>query len=156
MITLAQQRKVVGIEERRRSAEQAAPVTALCANPRCDEQFMRVPGSPGRRRDYHSESCRRSAERDERRLHSQIEEAQFQLDQLRNKAQAYVRPQEGSASAGPSVDAGAELLSRAKLAVAKVSGMARFLRGHQGEFAQDLLEFYEGVEPFVRWSDETA
>jgi hypothetical protein len=41
-------------------------------------------------------------------------------------------------------------LERAREAVAEVRGMARFLPQHQGEFAEDLLNLFEAVEPLVR------
>lgn len=31
----------------------------------------------------------------------------------------------------------------------KVKGMTRFLRGHQDEFATDLLDLFEAVEPLI-------
>jgi hypothetical protein len=43
-------------------------------------------------------------------------------------------------------------LERARVAIAEVRGMARFLRNHQDEFAQELLRLFEAVEPLVRSS----
>ena len=42
-----------------------------CANPRCDEQFIRT-SARGRPKDFHSEDCRRAALRDLRRIMAQL------------------------------------------------------------------------------------
>lgn len=40
-------------------------------------------------------------------------------------------------------------LEQARDAIMRVKGMTRFLRGHQGEFATDLLDLFEAVEPLI-------
>jgi hypothetical protein len=44
----------------------------------------------------------------------------------------------------------AEELRIAREAIAEVRGMARFLDGHQDEFARDLLNLFRSVEPLAR------
>lgn len=137
---------VVGIAERRDDAE-AEDLQATCANPRCDEQFIRTAG-PGRRRDFHSEDCRRAAERDHRKLASRLEHYERQAEQTRARLGAYLRTnieQSVTERTGPSL---AEM-ERAREAIAEVRGMARFLPQHQSEFAQDLLNLFEAVEPLL-------
>lgn len=136
---------VVDFADRRDNAELQA-LQATCANPRCDEQFLRQVG-PGRRKDFHSEECRRNAERDHRRLAGLLEHYNRQADQMRARISAYLRSNAdgGASPSGPTVDE----VRRAREAVAEVRGMARFLRGHQDEFAHELLRLFEAVEPVV-------
>jgi hypothetical protein len=136
---------VVDFTDRRDDAELQV-LQATCANPRCDEQFLR-PVGPGRRKDFHSEDCRRNAERDQRRLSGLLEHYNRQADQMRARISAYLRTNTDVvvAPVGPT----AEELRRAREAVAEVRGMARFLRGHQDDFAQELLRLFEAVEPVV-------
>ena len=137
---------VVGMAERREDAEREV-LQATCANPRCDEQFLRTVG-PGRRKEFHSEDCRRAAERDYRRLTSRLEHYERQAEQMRSRLDAYLRTnvEEGVAErTGPSTVE----ISRAREAIAEVRGMALFLPQHQGEFAQHLLNLFEAVEPLV-------
>jgi len=121
---------------------------ATCANPRCDEQFLR-PVGPGRRKDFHSEECRRDAERDYRRLAGLLEHYERQADQMRARIAAYVRTNSDDVIIDDGGSSPVEL-DRAREAIAEVRGMARFLPKHQGEFAQDLLKLFEAVEPLVR------
>lgn len=140
---------LVDIADRRDGAD-VQVLQATCANPRCDEQFLRTVG-PGRPKDFHSEECRRNAERDHRRMAGLLEHYERQAEQLRARAGAYIRTNRDDAPSdvgGPSL---AEL-GRAREAVAEVRGMARFLQNHQGEFAEDLLKLFEAVEPLVRSS----
>lgn len=118
-----------------------------CANPRCDVQFQRRPG-PGRRKDFHDDDCRRSAERDLRRTLALLEHHERQADQLRARAAAYVRTNVDEAD-GLSQRVSAEQRRVAAEAVAEVRGMSRFLENHQGEFAAALLKVYRAVEPVV-------
>lgn len=120
-----------------------------CANPRCDEQFIRT-ASRGRPKDFHSEDCRRAALRDLRRIQAQLAHHERQADQLRARAGAYLRTSatdtDTDASSGPTVDE----VRAAREAIAEVRGMARFLDGHQDELARDLLHLWRAVEPLVR------
>lgn len=118
-----------------------------CANPRCDEQFLRT-SSRGRPRDFHSEECRRAAERDLRRIEAQLAHHERQAEQLRGRAGSYLRTQ-GESSSAPAEPTD-EQLQAAREAIAEVRGMARFLQGHQDEFARDLLRLFEAVEPLAR------
>lgn len=137
---------VVGIAKRREDDERES-LQATCANPRCDEQFLRTAG-PGRRKDFHSEDCRRAAERDYRRLASRLEHYERQAEQMRARLDAYLRTNIEEAVAERTGPTAAEV-SRAREAIAEVRGMALFLPHHQGEFAQQLLKLFEAVEPLV-------
>lgn len=119
----------------------------VCANPRCDEQFVRIPG-PGRPKDFHNEECRRSAERDLRRTLARLEHHERQAEQLRARAAAYLRtsvePDDGSA-AHPTV---AE--SRvAREVMLEFRGAMPFLKRHDAEFAADVVRLYEAVAPVI-------
>lgn len=121
-----------------------------CANPRCDEQFIRT-STRGRPKDFHDEDCRRAAERDLRRIQAQLNHHERQAEQLRARAGAYLRT---TAEADADVAAGTgptdEELRSAREAIAEVRGMSRFLEGHQDEFARDLINLFRAVEPLVR------
>lgn len=137
---------VVGIAERRDDDERE-DLQATCANPRCDEQFLRTAG-PGRRKDFHSDDCRRAAERDHRKLVSRLDHYERQAEQTRARLGAYLRTnieQSVTERTGPS----AAEIERAREAIAEVRGMARFLPQHQSGFAQDLLNLFEAVEPLL-------
>jgi hypothetical protein len=118
-----------------------------CANPRCDEEFDRLL-TPGRPKDFHNEECRRSAERDLRRIRAKLRHHERQAEQLRARAGAYLRTtvEDTDVAEGPN-DA---QWKAARDAVIEVRGMARFLAGHQGEFAKDLLNLFNAVEPVIR------
>jgi hypothetical protein len=119
-----------------------------CANPRCDVQFQRRPG-PGRRKDFHDDECRRSAERDLRRTLALLDHHERQAEQLRARAAAYTRTNLDEAD-GPAQTVTAEQRRVAVEAVAEIRGMSRFLENHQGEFADDLLTLYRAVEPLFK------
>ncbi|NYI47910.1 hypothetical protein BJ993_005056 [Nocardioides aromaticivorans] len=123
---------------------------ATCANPRCDEQFIRT-STRGRPKDFHDEDCRRAAERDLRRIQAQLAHHERQAEQLRARAGAYLRTS-GETGTDPAGGAGptAEEMRVAREAIAEVRGMSRFLDGHQDEFARDLLKLWQAVEPLVR------
>lgn len=137
---------VVDFADRRDDIE-VQVLQGTCANPQCDEQFLRSVGR-GRRRDFHNEECRRNAEREYRRLSGLLEHYTRQADQIRARLAAYLRthPDDLAPTSGPTP---AEL-GDARLAVAEVRGMTRFLSNHQGEFAPELLKLFEAVEPLVR------
>lgn len=117
-----------------------------CANPRCDEEFVRLL-APGRPKDFHDEDCRRNAEKDLRRIRAKLKHHERQAEQLRARAGSYIRTTVDDADVvdGPT-DA---QLQAARDAVLVVSGMVRFLPGHQGEFAKELLDLFNAVEPVV-------
>jgi hypothetical protein len=120
-----------------------------CANPRCDEQFIRT-STRGRPRDFHSEDCRRAAERDLRRIQAQLAHHERQAEQLRARVGAYLRTSSDEGYSDPSSGPTADEMQAAREAIAEVRGMARFLDGHQDEFARDLLKLYHAVEPLIR------
>lgn len=121
---------------------------ATCANPRCDEQFMRT-ASRGRPKDFHSEECRRAAERDLRRIQAQLAHHEQQAEQLRARMVGYLRTTATDGETGRGEGPSAEQVRVAREAIAEVRGMARFLEGHQDEFARDLLALYRAVEPLI-------
>lgn len=139
--------EVVDLVEHRNDPELLV-LEATCANPRCDEQFQRELG-PGRRKDFHSEECRRSAEQDRRKLASRLEHYERQAVQMRARLAAYVRTSSDGETSAPAARPTADEVQRAREAIAEVRGMTRFLRGHQDEFANDLLKLFDAVEPLV-------
>jgi hypothetical protein len=138
---------VVGLAERRSDAE-ILVLQATCANPRCDVEFDRDLG-PGRRKDFHTEECRRRAEADRRKLTSRLEHYERQADTMRARLSAYIRTSTDGEPQTPRAGATPEQIQRARDAIMEVKGMTRFLSGHQDEFAQDLLKLFVAVEPLV-------
>ncbi|GAC1525272.1 hypothetical protein [Nocardioides sp. Root140] len=120
-----------------------------CANPRCDEQFIRT-SARGRPKDFHSEDCRRAALRDLRRIMAQLAHHERQAEQLRARADAYLRTPAPDAEADTRGGPTSNEMRTAREAIAEVRGMARFLEGHQDEFAGDLLNLFRAVEPLIR------
>ncbi len=138
---------VVGLAGRRSEGE-ILVLQATCANPRCDQEFDRDLG-PGRRKDFHSEECRRRAEADRRKLTSRLEHYERQAETMRARLNAYIRNSNDGEPQTPRAGATPEQIQRARDAIMQVRGMTRFLRGHQDEFAQDLLKLFDAVEPLV-------
>jgi hypothetical protein len=138
---------LAGIADHRDGADLRV-LEGTCANPRCDQQFLRAVG-PGRRKDFHSEDCRRDAERDYRRLAGLLEHYERQADQIRARVASYLRTNTDDMPVDISGPSSVEV-ERAREVIAEVRGMARFLPKHQGEFAQDLLKLFEAVEPLIR------
>lgn len=139
--------EIVGLAQRRGDADNVV-LQGTCANPRCDQEFDRELG-PGRPRDFHSEECRRRAEADRRKLTSRLEHYERQAETMRSRLRGYIRtsgdddPQASRSGPTPAQ------LEQARDAIMKVKGMTRFLRGHQDEFATDLLDLFEAVEPLI-------
>lgn len=78
MLSLSVNRGLGGAERRRPAA-------------RCDETFQDA--GPGSRKDFHSEECRRSAERDLRRTFMQLAQHVRQAEQLRARVRSYTGTQ---------------------------------------------------------------
>ncbi|MEE3065445.1 MAG: hypothetical protein VYA67_16085 [Actinomycetota bacterium] len=142
---------IVGLAQRRGDADNLV-LQGTCANPRCDQEFDRELG-PGRPRDFHSEECRRRAEADRRKLTSRLEHYERQAETMRSRLNGYLRTSGDGDSRSDRSGPSPEQLQQARDAIMKVKGMTRFLRGHQDEFAQDLLELFDAVEPLI---DTTA
>ena len=126
-------------------------LTAECANPRCDEVIQRR-GGRGRPRDYHDDACRRATADVKRRLESRLEHYKEQVAILSERYAAYEKAP-GMGETGGSADSSqltAEQIRVAREAVSKVEGAAPFLRKHDGEFAAELMEFFDAVAPVVR------
>lgn len=67
---------------------------------------------------------------------------------MRARLGAYLRTNTEESVAERTGPSTAEI-ERAREAIAEVRGMARFLPQHQSEFAQDLLNLFEAVEPLL-------
>ncbi len=141
------ERRVIELAEREGLGLRGQQFT--CANPRCDEQFIRT-SARGRPKDFHSEDCRRAALRDLRRIMAQLTHHERQAEQLRARADAYLRVPAPNAEADIRGGPTSNEMRTAREAIAEVRGMARFLEGHQDDFAGDLLNLFRAVEPLIR------
>jgi hypothetical protein len=121
---------------------------AYCANPLCRQEFRRKAG-PGRRQEYHSELCRRTAEREYRRALQRLAHFENQAEQQRVFAAAFGR----AVSAGDGEEDGLvtpDVRRAAEDAVVRVGGMLAFLRASEDPLAIELCAFHDAVEPVVR------
>lgn len=115
----------------------------VCANPRCDVQFVQSAGR-GRRRDFHDEECRRAAERDLRRTRGLIDHLERQLEELSARAGAYVRTSVDDGGAGGRT---ASERQAAREAVIRAQGIAPFLEKNDDHVASEMLRLLRAVEP---------
>lgn len=150
---MAQRRttKVVSLDDRR-GVKDAGSLETLCANPRCDVLFVPGPG-PGRRKQYHSDECKKAALRDMRRLQAQLEQYRRAVSLVESRLAAYGPDQSETDhvdDSDPADTVSADDWARAREQVARVGGMARFISAESGEFAQDLLDLHAAIEPVVR------
>ena len=123
------------------------PQQTSCANPRCDEQFTRSTGR-GRPRYFHSDDCQRAAEADLRRTMAKQAHLEAELEQTRAIIATYKRiGSTTTAQSSPATDDAA--IAKARDAVAELRGMSRFLARDDHEYAADLLNVLEAVQPVI-------
>ena len=106
-------------------------VAAFCARPGCDREFRKLIAR-GRPQAYCSDTCRRSAEREVRRLRSRLAHFEAMVDQHRRMIAAYDREaDEGSRDVE-------EATQRLRQAVARASGVLRFVENSDQPLADEL------------------
>lgn len=126
-------------------------LSAVCANPRCDEIIQRHTGR-GRPRDYHNDECRFATTEAKRRIWARLTHYTEQVAILSERYAAYEKaPTDAEANAASnSTQLTAEQVRIAREAVSKVEGALRFLKKNDEEFAAELVELFEAVAPVVR------
>lgn len=119
---------------------------AYCANPLCRKEFRRKVG-PGRRQEYCTELCRRTAEREYRRTLQRLAHLENQVEQHRNLAAAFGRGVSGEVDGENHLTP--EDRRAAEDAVVRVGGMLTFLQGSDDPLAIELRALHAAVQPII-------
>lgn len=117
-----------------------------CSRPRCRNEFRRAAG-PGRRQQYCSELCRRTAEKEFRQTRAQLVHFEAVVQKLRIDVAAYQREdldEDGDQEPRPSLGA----RQNAEKAVERASGILRFAN-RDDPAVQELQALYEAVAPLI-------
>lgn len=119
----------------------AGDMVDFCARPLCRREFRRAAG-PGRPRDYCSDTCRRSAQKELRAAKLRLARfealvAQFRLDVAAFTADADSESLASSARRAQALDA-----------VAEARGAAPFLAKSDDPAAHAFAALYAGVAPY--------
>lgn len=120
------------------SADEREDAAAFCARPACRQEYRRVT-QPGRPQEYCSELCRRTAEKEMRRLRSRLHHFEDVVDQTKIDLAAHGRHE------SPEIDAAA----RAVTALERTAGVLRFVSNSDDALADELWRLYEAVRPLV-------
>lgn len=125
--------------------EEALP--AYCARPLCRAEFRRAPG-PGRRQEYCSELCRRTAEREYRRATKRLAHFEAQVEQLRIDVAAFGRsvPSDFETEAALTP----EMRRAAEDAVVRVDGVLAFLKESEEPLVAELRALHAAVAPVLK------
>lgn len=124
------------------AVEDAQEVPTFCARPACRQEYRGVLGN-GRRQVFCSETCRRAAQREVRRLRARLRHFEGIVEQVRIDLGAYGHSEDDVELAG--IDA----QRYAERAVARAAGVLRFASNSEEPLAQEFRALYEAVEPLV-------
>lgn len=117
-------------------------VVDYCARPNCRREFRRSTG-PGRPRDYCSDTCRRSAQKELRIARLRLARFEALVEQFRKDVAAFTADSD-DVGANPS---DSERLARE--AVAQAKGAMPFLSTSDDPGARAFVALFEGVAPYV-------
>lgn len=132
---------------RTRPEAEAEHLTDYCSRPNCRKEFRRIVG-PGRRQEFCSEICRRTAEKEFRQLKSRLAHYEDVVRKLRIDVAAFGRPDTAEDPDGElplSLDA----RQRAEGAILRVDGVLKFASPNEPA-VQELRMLYEAVAPVIR------
>lgn len=121
-------------------------LAALCANVLCRKEFRRRV-VPGRRQEFCTELCRRTAEREYRRTLQRLAHFESQVEQLRIQAAAFGRGVTAGADDHGAVTP--EQRRAAEDAITRVGGMMAFIRGSDEPLAVELCALYDAASPVI-------
>lgn len=125
-------------------AARAEGLIDYCSRPKCQREFRPTAG-PGRRQEYCSEICRRSAERERRQARRRLQHFETLVEKLRIDVAAFGRPDSDEVA-----DDMLSLDSRrnAEDALRRAAGALVF--ADPGEAAvRELRSLYEAVAPII-------
>jgi hypothetical protein len=121
-----------------------------CARPGCSVLFTRTAGV-GRPAAFCSETCRRESQTERRRLRRRLAHHEDQAQQLRLLVAAYERS--ASAEGGTADDSedflAPDVVRRAEDAVLEMRTMTKFVTEESGQYAAELIRFFEAVAPLI-------
>lgn len=116
-------------------------VATYCARPGCQQEFRRAI-QPGHPQLYCSETCRRKAQQEARRIRSRLRDLEATVAQQRRLLAAY--GVEDESAAGPD-----EVLSIATRALDRASGAIRFLAKDDSLVAEEFRALHTAITPLV-------
>lgn len=117
----------------------------LCSRPKCRREFRRLVG-PGRRQEYCSETCRRTAEKELRQARSRLSHFEQLVHILRSDVAAFGKP--GSERTVDSAPVVVDDLRAAEAAVRRAEGVLVFADPSQPA-VQELRRLYDAVAGIV-------
>jgi len=120
-------------------------LAAFCGLPSCRREYRRVLGA-GQRQIYCSDTCRRTAQREVRRLRTRLSHFVEVVEQTRIDLAAHGKGDD------PNEIAIIDTHQRAKEGLARAAGVLRFVGESEDPLAEELRVLYEAVEPFVTQS----
>lgn len=125
---------------------EAESLIDYCSKPDCRNEFRRVT-KPGRPREYCSEICRRTAEKELRRARSRLAHYEGVVEKLRIDVAAYGR-QDTDQDSGDELPLALDARQRAENAVLRASGVLRFANPDDPA-VQELKMLFMAVAPVV-------
>lgn len=134
------------VSGRQTSEQEAEDLTDYCSRPNCRKEFRRTVG-PGRRQAYCSEICRRTAEKELRRLRTRLAHYEGLVRRLRIDVAAHGKP---DVIGAPDEEMPLSLEARqtAENAVIRVGGVLAFA-DRNDPAVRELRLLYDAVAPVV-------
>lgn len=120
----------------------ADDVVDFCARPLCRREFRRAAG-PGRPRDYCSDTCRRSAQKELKAAKLRLSRFEALVAQFRLDVAAF------TADSDPELLTQGSLRAHAVEAVAEARGALPFIARSDDPAARAFASLYDGVAPFL-------
>lgn len=137
------------IHRRRTSSPpESEDVATYCARPGCGQEYRRAI-QPGHPQLYCTETCRRTAQQETRRIRSRLRDLEATVSQQRKLLAAY-----GSESA--SVVDPDEALAVAKRAIDRAGGVVGMLGADTSAVANELRTLYAAVAPLAEVTPTAA
>lgn len=133
-----------GSRRRAARAPELQELPDFCSRPRCHREFRQSVGR-GRRQEYCSEVCRRTAEKEIRQLRSQLQHFERLVDELRINVAAFGRSAQSDVEpvSGQSLDA----RRAAEDALVRAAGVLAFVEQSPEPLAGELRALYAAVAP---------
>lgn len=125
------------------SSASADAFLAECARPGCRKEFRREV-RPGRPKEYCGESCRRTAEKERRRLESKLARYELLVEQVRLDIAAHGRESSGDSGFDPY-----EPMRRLELAVEGAGVALAMSEGDPSPVRQRLQILVEAAQPVL-------
>ena len=132
-----------GASAERRTPEDETELVDYCWRPKCRREFRHASG-PGRRREYCSEMCRRTAEKELRQVRSRLVRFEHLVEQARIEIAAHGRADDD--------DIAFDTERAAREALARAQGVLAFLSESEDKVAGELKRLVDAVTPLISGS----